>query len=33
VPPVPAVPDVPELAAPELAPGEELPVTERVTDR
>ena len=33
VPPVPAVPAVPELAAPELAPGEELPVTERVTDR
>jgi regulator of protease activity HflC (stomatin/prohibitin superfamily) len=33
VPPVPAVPAVPELGAPELAPGEELPVTERVTDR
>jgi regulator of protease activity HflC (stomatin/prohibitin superfamily) len=38
VPPVPAVPAVPELgapevAAPELAPEEELPVTERVTDR
>ena len=33
VPPVPAVPAVPELAAPEPAPGEELPVTERVTDR
>src|SRR5580692_7489776 len=29
VPPVPAVPGVPELAAPELAPGEEVPVTER----
>jgi regulator of protease activity HflC (stomatin/prohibitin superfamily) len=38
VPPVPAVPAVPELSAPELgapelAPEEELPVTERVTDR
>jgi regulator of protease activity HflC (stomatin/prohibitin superfamily) len=38
VPPVPAVPSVPELAgpelaAPDLAPGEELPVTERVTER
>jgi regulator of protease activity HflC (stomatin/prohibitin superfamily) len=38
VPPVPAVPSVPEiagprLAEPDLAPGEELPVTERVTER
>jgi hypothetical protein len=38
VPPVPVVPSVPEiagprLAEPDLAPGEELPVTERVTDR
>jgi regulator of protease activity HflC (stomatin/prohibitin superfamily) len=38
VPPVPAVPSVPELAgpelaAPDLAPGEEVPVTERVTER
>jgi regulator of protease activity HflC (stomatin/prohibitin superfamily) len=38
VPPVPAVPSVPEiagprLAEPHLAPGEELPVTERVTER
>ena len=29
VPPVPAVPPVPELAGPELAPGEEVPVAER----
>ena len=38
VPPVPVVPSVPEiagprLAEPDLAPGEELPVTERVTER
>ncbi len=38
VPPVPAVPAVPELAGPELAapepaPAEEVPVTDRVTDR
>jgi regulator of protease activity HflC (stomatin/prohibitin superfamily) len=38
VPPVPAVPSVPEIAGPRLAepdpaPGEELPVTERVTER
>src|ERR1700733_12246765 len=38
VPPVPAVPSVPEiagprLAEPDLAPGEEVPVTERVTER
>jgi regulator of protease activity HflC (stomatin/prohibitin superfamily) len=29
VPPVPSVPAVPELAAPELAPGEEVPAAER----
>jgi regulator of protease activity HflC (stomatin/prohibitin superfamily) len=38
VPPVPAVPSVPEIAGPrlgepDLAPGEEVPVTERVTER
>jgi regulator of protease activity HflC (stomatin/prohibitin superfamily) len=38
VPPVPSVPSVPEIAGPRLAepglaPGEEVPVTERVTER